>query len=48
MNGPMLFSIAAILLIVFMMTTKPVGKKRPVFGKVVDADDHKEYTFYEF
>ena len=48
MNGPTFFSIAAILLIVFLMTApKKRGQKKPLFGKVVDADD-QEYTFYEF
>jgi len=48
MNGPTFFSLAAILLIVFLMTAPKRGqRKKPLFGKVVDVDD-QEYTFYEF
>ena len=47
MNGPTLFSIAAILLVVFLMTKPKKEQKKPLFGKVVDTDD-QEYTFYEF
>ena len=47
MNGITLFCIAAILLVLFMTTSRPSVPTRPVFGKVVDVDK-QEYTFYEF
>lgn len=47
MNGPILFSLAAILLILFMATIRHSKRQPPRFGKVIDTDK-QEYTFYEF
>jgi hypothetical protein len=47
MNGPTLLSIAALLLILYLVTAKKSSKRRPLFGKVIDTDQ-QEYTFYEF
>jgi hypothetical protein len=47
MNGPTLLSIAALLLILFLVTAKKPNKRKPLFGKVIDSDK-QEYTFYEF